>query len=100
VDFYSDILFTTETEVRTHPRRVEAMRRATLKGWQYAMEHPDEIIDLLINKYDVKKSREHLKFEADAMRPLILSDLIEIGHMNPERWRHMADTFARVGRGR
>ena len=45
----------------------------------------------------MKKSREHLKFEADAMRPLILSDLIEIGHMNPERWRHMADTFERVG---
>ncbi len=97
VDFYSDVLFTTEAEVRTHPKRVEAMRRATLKGWRYAMDHPDEIIDLLINKYGVEKSRTHLKFEAAAMRPLILPDLIEIGHMNPERWRHMADTFARAG---
>jgi diguanylate cyclase (GGDEF)-like protein len=97
VDFYSDILFTTEAELREHPLRVESMRRATLKGWRYAMEHPDEIIDLLIDKYHVKKSREHLKFEAEAMRPLILPDLVDIGHMNPERWRHMADTFSRVG---
>ena len=96
VDFYSDILFTSEDEVRKHPRRVEAMRRASLKGWRYAMTNPDEIIDLLIAKYQVKKSREHLAFEAEAMRPLILPELVEIGHMNPERWRHMADTFVRA----
>jgi diguanylate cyclase (GGDEF)-like protein len=97
VDFYSDILFTSREEMERNPDRAAAMRRATLKGWRYAMDHPDEIIDLLINKYGVKKSREHLKFEADAMRNLILPDLVEIGHMNPERWRHMADTFVRVG---
>ncbi|CAK0746091.1 NitT/TauT family transport system substrate-binding protein [Gammaproteobacteria bacterium] len=93
VDFYSDILFTTESEVKEHPERVEAMRRATFKGWRYAMDHPNEIIDILINKYEIKKSREHLEFEVDAMRSLILPDLVEIGHMNPERWRQMADTF-------
>lgn len=97
VDFYSDILFTTEAEQAEHPERVKAMRRASLKGWTYAMDHPGEIIDLLLNKYDVKKSREHLEFEADEMRKLILPDLIEIGHMNPDRWRHMADTFVNAG---
>lgn len=97
VDFYSDILFTTEAEIQAHPKRAEAMLRATLKGWRYAMDHPDEIIDLLIDKYHVNKSREHLKFEADAMRQLILPELIEIGHMNPERWRQMADTFISAG---
>lgn len=97
VDFYSDILFTSEHEVHAHPKQVEAMRRATLKGWRYAMDHPDEVIELLINKYGVKKSREHLKFEADAMRQLILPDLVQIGHMNPERLHEMADTFVRTG---
>jgi two-component system, sensor histidine kinase and response regulator len=97
VDFYSDVLFTSESEIRDHPKRVMAMRRATIKGWQYAMEHPAEIIDLLISKYQVQKSREHLQFEADAMRTLILPDLVEIGHMNPDRWNHMVDTFVRAG---
>jgi diguanylate cyclase (GGDEF)-like protein len=97
VDFYSDILFTTEEEVRNHPQRVEALRRATLKGWRYAMDQPDEIIDLLLAKYQVPKSRAHLEFEANAMRPLILPDLIPIGNMNPERWQHMAESFALTG---
>ncbi len=97
IDFYSDILFTTEQEVINHPERVEKMRRATIKGWQYAMAHPDEIIDLLIDQYQVKKSRQHLQFEAAEMRKLIFPDLIQIGHMNPYRWKHMADTFVKAG---
>jgi diguanylate cyclase (GGDEF)-like protein/PAS domain S-box-containing protein len=97
IDFYSDILFTTEAELRSHPQRVEAMRRATLKGWRYAVDHPAEIIDLLITKYEVKKQRDHLEFEASEMRKLIFPDLIEIGHMNPSRWQHMADSFVKAG---
>jgi len=97
IDFYSDILFTSEMELRDHPKRVEAMRRATLKGWRYAMDNPEEIIDLLITKYQVKKARGHLRFEAAEMRKLILPDLIEIGHINPGRMQHMAETFVEAG---
>lgn len=99
IDFYSDILFTSEQEVKNHPERVEAFRRATLKGWHYAMNHPDELIGLLLEKYTVPKSKAHLKFEADTMRALILPDLIEIGHMNPGRLQRMADVFIEVGMG-
>lgn len=97
VDFYSDILFTSEEEVRNHPARVESMLRATLKGWRYAMDNPEEIIELLKTKYQVKKTRDHLRFEAEEMRKLILPDLIQIGHMNPERWQYMANTFVTSG---
>ena len=96
VDFYSDILFTTEEEIRLHPDRVKAFRQATIDGWTYALAHPDEIIELLIDKYYVEKSRRHLQFEADAVRPLVVPDLIEIGHMNPARWQSMADIFAKA----
>jgi len=97
VDFYSDILFTTEGELKQHPERVKAFRQASLEGWYYAMDHPQEIIDLLLNKYKVNKSRDHLNFEADAIRPLIVPDVIDLGHMNPWRWRHMAETFIKAG---
>ncbi len=97
VDFYSDILFTSESELQNHPKRVEAMRRATLKGWHYAMDHPEEIITLLIGKYAVEKSREHLEYEAAEMRKLIYPEMIEIGHMNQGRWQHMADIFVQSG---
>jgi PAS domain S-box-containing protein len=97
VDFYSDILFTTEEELKQHPERVKAFRKASLEGWYYAMNHPQEIIDLLLNKYKVDRSRDHLEFEADAINSLIIPDVIDLGHMNPWRWRHMAETFINAG---
>ncbi len=97
VDFYSDIFFTSEHELRRNPKRVEAMTRATLKGWHYAMDNPEEIIELLLTKYKVQKTRDHLRFEAEEMRKLIIPNLIQIGHMNPERWQHMANIFVTAG---
>lgn len=97
IDFYSDILFTTEKEIRGHPDRVKRFREASLRGWQYAMKNPDEIIDLIKTKYESKKTIDHLRFEADAMRQLVLPGGVELGHMNPGRWRHMADTFLKEG---
>ena len=63
------------------------------------MDHPDEIIDLLLTRYKVPKSEEHLKFEANAMRRLILPDLIELGHMNPGRWQRSVEAFVKAGMG-
>lgn len=97
VDFYGDCLFTTETEIDTRPGRVNRFLEASLDGWRYAMAHQEEIIDLLINHYGVSKHREHLQYEARKMEKLIFPELVEIGHMNPGRWRHIADTFARLG---
>jgi len=97
VDFYGDCLFTSGHEVQQNPERVKAFLDASLKGWKYAMHHRDEIIDLLLTKYQVKASREALRFEAEQMNELMFSDLIDIGHMNEGRWRHIGDTYVRLG---
>ena len=97
VDFYSDCLFTTEDEVHTHPQRARSFLKASLSGWEYAMNHPEEIIDLLISDYNVNKSRAHLRYEAREIRKIMLPDLVEIGHMNPGRWRHIARNYAKLG---
>jgi len=70
IDFYGDCLFTSEQELKEHPDQVKAFREASLLGWKYAMAHPEEIIDVILKKYGVKKSRDHLRFEADAIRKL------------------------------
>ncbi len=97
VDFYSDILFTTESVNQHNPDGVRRFREAALKGWSYALQYPEEIIKLIQNEYGSDKSIEHLRFEAEAIRPLIMAHIVEIGHMNPGRWAHMADVFAREG---
>lgn len=97
IDFYGDTLFTTQSELQNHPERVRALLAASLKGWQYAMQHPDEIIDLILREYSPRHSRQHLQFEAAETARLIQSPLVEIGHNNPGRWRHMAETYFELG---
>ncbi|SFU88927.1 PAS domain S-box-containing protein [Pseudoduganella namucuonensis] len=97
IDFYGDNLYTTESELREHPRRAAAMRAATLRGWQYAMAHPGEIADLIRARYPNSHSREHLMFEAQQTVPLLEQRLIELGYSNPARWRAIADTYANLG---
>ncbi len=97
IDFYGDNLFTTEQEISNHPAQVKAFREASLRGWQYAMAHPEEIADLILAKYSQQHPREFYLFEAKRMVPLFRTDLIEIGYMHPGRWHHIADTYADLG---
>lgn len=96
IDFYGDNLFTTEDQIRRHPERVKAFRAATLRGWSHALAHPEEIIEHVLS-ISGRKTREHLLFEAEKTRQLMLPDVVEIGHMNRGRWRHIADTYADFG---
>jgi len=97
VDFYSDCLFTTEQEVNDNPVRVSRFLEASIRGWEYAMANPEEIVDLIINRYKVTKKRDHLLYEAESIRKLMLPDLVQIGHMNPGRWQHIAATYEKLG---
>ncbi len=97
VDFYGDILFTTERELRTSPQRVAALHRAVVRGWSYALAHVDETIRLIKEHYAPALDEEHLRYEAGRIRELMVPDIVEIGHMNPGRWRRMADTFVQLG---
>lgn len=97
IDFYGDVLFTTEDEIRRHPERVKAFREASLRGWDYALANPEEIADLILRDYTRRHSRQHLLFEATKTAGLMHPGLIEVGHMNPGRWRHIADTYAEFG---
>ena len=97
IDFYDLNLFTTARQLEQNPEQVRAFRQASLKGWEYAMEHPDEIMDVLQKDYTQKHSREHMRFQYQQMVPLIQPVLIELGYMNPERWRRIARTYASLG---
>ncbi len=97
IDFYGDNLFTTEAELQAHPARVKAFRAASLRGWQYAIEHPEEIVDLILARYSQRRTRDYFLFEARQMMALLRPELIEVGYMYPGRWRHIAATYADIG---
>jgi len=97
VGFYGDALFTTEAHIRKNPAQVQAFLEASLRGWEYALEHPDAIIDLILNEYSSEKSRAELEFEAEESRKLIRNDLVQLGHMHPRRWQHIAEILDSEG---
>ena len=97
IDFYGDNLFTTESELNAHPLRVKAFRDACMKGWQYALQHQEEIIALIISTYSPTSNPDHLRYEANQIRQLMRPDLVEIGYMYVGRWEHIAETYADLG---
>ncbi|NJN76215.1 MAG: diguanylate cyclase [Synechococcaceae cyanobacterium RL_1_2] len=97
IDFYGDILFSTEAYIKENPRQVRAFVEATQEGWQYALDHPEEIIQVIYQDYSRRHSLDHLKFEAENLQRLILPEVVEIGYMNPGRWRYIRDTYASLG---
>jgi len=97
VDFYGDNVFTTEQEIRHHPRRAQAFLDASMKGWAYAMQHPDEIIRLIIKKYHSRHALNQLRFEANAMRALLNDGTIPPGYMFDARWLEIAKTYQGLG---
>lgn len=97
IDFYGDNFFTTQNELDRHPERVAAMHRATVKGWQYALDHPDRVIELIKNRYNPNVSEAHLEYEAGATRQMIIPEWVPLGSIDPARYRMTAEYYRRLG---
>ncbi|MDX9753085.1 MAG: transporter substrate-binding domain-containing protein [bacterium] len=97
MDFYGDNLFTTEKEIQHHPGRADRVLRATLKGWEYALSHQEEIIEWIQQNYPNYTQRDLLEYEARMVELLILAELIPLGDINPARYNWAASTFFRLG---
>ena len=96
-DFYGDNLCTSKEQVAKHPERVEAFRAASLEGWQYALAHKEEIVDLIWRRYSTQKTRDALLFEAKQTELLIQPGLVPIGDQTIERWTAIANTYVGLG---
>jgi len=98
IDFYGDNLFTSEAWLAQRPALVKAFREASLRGWRYAMDHPEEMVALIDQRWppagQPAPGKAALRHEAQRVRELMQPDLVEIGYMYPGRWQHIAEAFA------
>jgi len=100
IDFYGDLLFTSKKIADRYPERVESFKRATIKGWEYAMNHPEEMSDYILSLPSTKErgiTRSSLLNEANEMRKLIMPDFVDIGHNNRGRWETMLAIYKQLG---
>jgi PAS domain S-box-containing protein len=98
INFYSDILFTSRQYLEQHPDVVKAFREATYRGWRYAADNTEAMVDLILDKYNTQnKSRAHLRYEAEQLLKLSLYPTVEFGHMTRSRWHKIARTYRDMG---
>ncbi len=87
LDFPGDVLFTSAKFAQENPEICVKMLRATLRGWQYAIEHPEEAVDIVM-KYDksgvltrdhqLSMMREIAKLVAVNIRPIGFTDRADV----------------------
>lgn len=96
LNFYGDNLATTKKELKNNPKRLAAIRRAIIRGWNYAIKYPEEIIDYKLSlktNNPLPYDRDHQRYEARETIKLIDTNMFPIGHSSPDRWVAMLDTF-------
>lgn len=101
IDFYGDSLFTRKALVKKNPDLADRFISATRKGWEYAIENPQEIAAQLIQtytpKYPVRDFPGFIRFQIAPVKELTLGSIISIGHVNPGRWEAMENHLKSLG---
>ncbi len=70
VDAYGAGIFTTDDLIRTKPDLVKRFTQASLKGYAWAFEHPDEAVQAFLKGHpeaDPKRVREEIRITAGLM---------------------------------
>jgi len=83
---YPNAIFTAEQMIEENSDVIERFVRATLKGYQYAIENPDEVVEFALERND-SLDPELQAASMDAFVPLIDSGDAPIGWMDAEVWQ-------------
>ena len=89
-DYYTPVIVTSEEMIQNNSKLVEAFMRATIKGYRYAMEHPEEAAEIFIKavpEADPELIRESQKFLADKYQ----ADAPYWGMQKKEVWQRYND---------
>ncbi len=93
VDFYGDSLFTRRRLTKSNPEMVKRFVSASLKGWKYALDHPEEVADKIsrnLTRYvPIDNPVTFNRLQIKGVKDLTLYPIVELGHINPGRWRRM-----------
>jgi len=98
LDFPGDTLFTSKKIAEQSPDLCIRMVRASLKGWQYAIEHPDEAVAIVL-KYDksgVQKSGHQLSMMTEIVK-LVQVEGRQLGRSDSDTLQRTIDTLLKYG---
>ena len=91
---YQGELFTNSDFANQNPILVDRFKKATIKGWYYALNHKKEIAKLIHNQYS-NKSMDELLYEAKKMESIIGRYIYPIGYIDKESLKIQFEQEAR-----
>ncbi len=98
IEMYDVNLFSSKEFVENNPQLVKNFIEASNKGWEYALSHEEEVVDLILEKYNTqKKSKGHLLFEAQETKKMMLPNIYPIGSVDYKKVKKMGDFFIEKG---
>ena len=96
IHLYGDTLFSTHRLIAENPDRVTRFARASLRGWQDAVEEPEAAVEATL-KYAREADRAMQSKMMEASVPLIYTGKDQIGWMRAEEWQEMHDLLLAQG---
>lgn len=89
-DYYSPVIIANTDYLQEHPDTAKAFLNAVRKGYEYAIEHPDEAADILC-KAVPELDEEMVKESQSWLATQYKADADVWGYIDPERWNAFYD---------
>lgn len=87
---------TTQDIIDTKPEAIRAFIRATLRGIQYAEQHPEQAIEIVLNYTGPETNPDHMLFMLETEiedAHSSLTDQYGVGWQTTEQWQALLDTL-------
>src|SRR6516162_8609365 len=101
VEYYGDSLFTLQRLAKADPAMVQRFCEASLKGWGYALQHPDEIAARVLAELPVQVAVSDpagfTRYQTEVARELARYPDVPLGHSNPDRWDRIQQSLTEIG---
>ena len=101
VEFYGDTLFALKRLARTEPDTVRRFRDASLKGWDYVLQHPHEMAGQLTANLPappgIADAPGFAAYQLEVARRLARYPDVPLGHSNPDRWNRIEASLFGAG---
>ncbi|NWL89952.1 ABC transporter substrate-binding protein [Paenibacillus sp. 79R4] len=90
LDYYTPVITTNEKLIKDDPELIKAFLRATSKGYQYAIQHPEEAADILLSAVpDLDK--DLVMASQKWLSPKYQDDAARWGEQKQSVWQNYSD---------
>ena len=87
LDFYSPVIIANNDYLKAHPDQAKKVLAAIKKGYQYAMEHPEEAAEILIKYAPELENKKAMIIESQKyLASQYATDKDKWGYIDPARW--------------